>query len=63
VVLGDQGFRQFNPMCLDPLERAGFVQTDESAVAHDVHDQDCRELAILARSGHDCVREIPSEDS
>jgi hypothetical protein len=34
---------------------ANFLRT----LAHDVHGQDGRELAIHARSGHDSLREIP----
>jgi hypothetical protein len=38
---------------------ANFLRT----LAHDVHGQDGRELAIHARSGHDSLRENPSERS
>ena len=56
VVLGDQGLDEFDPMGLDPRERAGLVGTDQPAVADHVHGHDGREPAIHARSGHDSLR-------
>ena len=63
VVLGDQGFGEFDPVGLDPRERTGLVGADQPAVADHVHGHDGREPAIHARSGHGSLREIPSEHS
>ena len=53
AVLGDQGFGEFDPMGLDPRERAGLVGADEPAVADHVHGHDGRGLAAHGGGLHD----------
>jgi hypothetical protein len=51
MVLGDQRLSELEPMGFHARERPGLVQPDQPAVAHDVHGQNGRELAIHTR-GH-----------